>query len=61
MLISKPNFSSKPNTTLSTHIFSNSQLDIPFFFNGRSGTFYRFESSIYNFSEDPLLKNFVLT
>lgn len=35
-------------------------LDIPFFFNNRLGSFYRFEASIYNYTDEPVLKNTLL-
>jgi len=43
------------------HNFSQSLVDIPFFFNVRFGAIYRFESTIYDFAKDALLRNFALT
>jgi len=38
----------------------NTSFDVPFFFNGRFGTYYRFEGLIYNFSTEDSLRNFAL-
>jgi len=51
----------KISSTSDYNVSSVSFLDIPFFFNDRSRTFYRFEASILNFHVEPLLKNFALT
>jgi len=48
----------KSSTTYTGH--HNSQisfLDIPFFFNDRQGSFYRYEAFIYNYGLEHALKN----
>lgn len=35
-------------------------LDLPFFFNNKDGSFYRFEGTIYNYLKESALKNYSL-
>lgn len=35
-------------------------LELPLFFNNSIGSYYRFEASIYNYTEQPVLKNTIL-
>lgn len=43
-----------------TKSFLSVFLEVPFFFNNNEGSFYRFESSVYNFLKESSLKNYSL-